>query len=232
MQNLHSGFEHFFFILNFFCHPKTKKKKKKMEEWKKDDVSFFHFKGSMMDLETDAVVNAANTFLLGGGGIDGIVHQTAGPILREYNRLLGGCKVGEAKISPGFYTKSRWIISTVGPFGTDKNREELLSQCYTSSLQWVEKSHLEPDFHPIVPQVVDLFSPFEKKPIEKIVFCGISTGIYGYDVKDACPVAIETCTAWTKAHPDIKVKIVFANFLVEEQQVYENYFEQNGFEKQ
>ena len=150
------------------------------------------WQGDITKLDVDAIVNAANSSLLGGGGVDGAIHRAAGPELLHECRLLGGCKTGDAKITRGHDLKARHIIHTVGPVwrGGGHDEPEQLAGCYRRSLELA----------------------FERGLVS-IAFPAISTGIYGYPIEDAARVSVRTIAEFLVGHtlPDQVVLCTFGD---------------------
>ncbi len=149
-----------------------------------------------------AIVNAANESLLGGGGVDGAIHYAAGPRLLEECRSLNGCKMGEAKITKGYNLPCDYIIHTVGPrwHGGNRGEEETLASCYLNSLNLAIENG-----------------------IKKIAFPSISTGAFGYPVKEAAKVAINTVNEFMLKYPD-KIEEVY--WVLFDNQTYSVYLEE------
>ena len=156
------------------------------------------FRGDITKLKVDAIVNAANSSLLGGGGVDGAIHNAAGPELLENCRKLNGCPTGEAKITPGFNLYAKFVIHTVGPIwrGGIQNEAKLLASCYKNSLNLAIENG-----------------------IKTIAFPAISTGIYGYPLNDATKIAVDVTIEFLKNNQSIE-KVIFACF---DERTYEGY---------
>ena len=149
-------------------------------------------------LKVDAIVNAANTTLLGGGGVDGAIHRAAGRELLEACRKFNGCKTGEARITPGFRLPAKFVIHTPGPVwhGGTRHEAELLRSCYENSLKLAAENGCR-----------------------SIAFSCISTGVYGYPHEAAAGIAVETVRAW---NGDLPEEVIFCCFSNEMLKIYES----------
>src|SRR5437762_13750776 len=150
-------------------------------------------------LAVDAIVNAANTSLLGGGGVDGAIHRAAGPELLRECKTLGGCAIGDAKITRGYRLAAKHVIHTVGPVwnGGASGEPELLASCYRRSLE-LALAH----------------------SIRTIAFPAISCGVYGYPMERAARIAVRECRRFTRVH-DAIARITFALFGPEALAIYQ-----------
>jgi O-acetyl-ADP-ribose deacetylase (regulator of RNase III) len=164
-------------------------------------------RGDITRLTVDAIVNAANTSLLGGGGVDGAIHRAAGPQLLEACRTIGGCPIGEARITGGYNLPARFVIHTVGPVyhrTTAAKAEGLLTRCYENSLALAAQNGAE-----------------------EVAFPAISCGVYGYPIEKACRVAIDTTIRFLETDTVVK-KVIFVLFSEGDRKVYADYLARPG----
>ena len=161
--------------------------------------------GDITKIEVDAIVNAANSTLLGGGGVDGAIHRAAGPGLLEECRTLGGCTTGEAKITSGYGLPARWVINAVGPVwrGGKQGEDELLAKCYRSC-----------------------FALAEKHGMRSIAFPTISTGAYHFPMDRATIIARRETRSFLETHPDFE-RVVLVCFGSEASRVVREVFGQS-----
>ena len=154
--------------------------------------------GDITKLDCDAIVNAANRTLLGGGGVDGAIHRAAGPELLEECKTLGGCETGQAKTTKGYRLKAKWVIHTVGPVwrGGAHSEDELLASCYRNSLR--EASRVG---------------------AKTVAFPAISTGAYGFPLERATRIAVREVARYLREHDEID-QVVFCCFTERDLEVY------------
>jgi O-acetyl-ADP-ribose deacetylase (regulator of RNase III) len=156
--------------------------------------------GDITKLAVDAIVNAANSSLLGGGGVDGAIHRAAGPELVKECRTLGGCPTGEARITKGYNLAARHVIHTVGPVYSGKPRDKtLLTGCYQNSLKLAAENN-----------------------VHSLAFPAISCGVYGYPIEEACKIALDTSCRFLTNNQTVE-KVIFMLFSPENLKVYEEY---------
>ena len=162
--------------------------------------------GDITEFEGDAIVNAANEQLSGGEGVDGAIHKAAGPQLLEECQTLGGCEVGEAKITGGYNLKAKYVIHTVGPMweGGGKDEEELLENCYTNSLRLTEEHQ-----------------------IRTMAFPAISTGAYNFPKELAAQIAIGTTKRFLETN-ELPEQVTFICFDEDSLVLYESVYEAEG----
>ncbi len=155
-------------------------------------------RGDITTMDVDAIVNAANKSLLGGGGVDGAIHRTAGRELLAECRTLGGCETGDAKITRGYNLKARHVIHTVGPVyrGGNSGEPRLLESCYRRCFEVAHENGLT-----------------------SVAFPSISTGAYGYPITDASKIALQTTLAQLKRFPEME-RIIFVLFSDSDLEVY------------
>lgn len=168
-----------------------------MDRELKDRIEIFE--GDITKIEVDAVVNAANTSLLGGGGVDGAIHRAAGPELLAETRKIGGCPTGEARVTKGYRLPAKWVIHTVGPIwsGGNRNEDEFLANCYKNSLKAATQ----------IGAVT-------------VAFPSISTGAYRFPLERAVDIALRETKSFLQTNQSIE-KVIFVCFGSEVYKKYE-----------
>jgi O-acetyl-ADP-ribose deacetylase (regulator of RNase III) len=169
------------------------KQSMKSEIWNKLEL----LQGDITRLHVDAIVNAANTSLLGGGGVDGAIHRAAGPELLDECKRIGGCPTGEARITKGYRLPAKYVIHTAGPVYRGKPSDrQLLKNCYRNSLVLADETH-----------------------VVSIAFPAISCGVYGYPIAEASKIAVTTARSFLEKKPSIE-KILFVLFSEHDYNIY------------
>lgn len=154
--------------------------------------------GDITKIRCDAIVNAANKSLLGGGGVDGAIHRAAGPELLKECKTLNGCKTGEAKITKAYNLPAQYVIHTVGPIYSGKATDKvLLENCYINSLNLAKEHN-----------------------VHTIAFPAISTGVYAYPLNKALPIALKSIRLWAKQNSDYEITVILSCF---DEMVYNEY---------
>lgn len=171
-----------------------------MENNPLDKMSVLH--GDITQVEADIIVNAANTALLGGGGVDGAIHKAAGPQLLAECRAVGGCPTGEARITKAYRLPSEYVVHTVGPYYHGRPFDaEMLKSCYESCLDFASQYF-----------------------VSSIAFPAISCGVYRYPIEEACKIAVDTCAEILKTHRSLE-RVIFVLFSEMDYQVYVDYID-------
>lgn len=160
------------------------------------------YRGDITTIEVDAIVNAANKSLLGGGGVDGAIHRAAGPELLEETKKLGGAETGEVKITKGYDLPAKYVLHAVGPVYKDgtKNEAELLASCYRNALKLADEYNLQ-----------------------SVAFSAISTGVYGYPIEEATDIAVSAVLQDLSDLSSVN-EIIFVVFDQKTEKIYEEAF--------
>lgn len=169
------------------------------------EIAYKHIKvivGDITKIDCDAIVNAANSTLLGGGGVDGAIHHAAGIELLTECRTLGGCHTGDCKITKAYRLPCRYVIHAVGPIFRDGHHgeQEALASCYQRALTLAKE-----------------------KEIQTIAFSCISTGVYGYPKEEAARTALQTITTFFKENPDYKLEVSIICFCNSDKEIYDKF---------